>query len=112
MIRAAARIDAAALGPFDRATATGNGLVQQCLAWPATPPTPRPPPERMLPRVPTLILAGSHDLSTPLEWAHREADLAPRGRLVVVAGAGHSVQVRAASDEGRRAVATFLSARP
>ena len=109
--RAAARIDAESLGPFDRATATGNGIVQQCLAWPATPPTPRPPPGRKLPPVPTLLLAGSHDLSTPLEWAHREANLAPRGRLVVVAGAGHSVQIRAASEEGRRAVATFLSGR-
>jgi pimeloyl-ACP methyl ester carboxylesterase len=109
LTRAAARIDAGALGPFDRATATGNGIVQQCLAWPATLPTPRPPRGRRLPPVPTLLLGGSHDLSTPLEWARREANLAPRGRLVVVAGAGHSVQMRATSDEGRRRVATFLS---
>jgi pimeloyl-ACP methyl ester carboxylesterase len=61
--------------------------------------------------VPTLLLAGSHDLSTPLEWAQREAALAPRAKLVVVAGAGHSVQVRALSDAGRRAVARFLTGR-
>jgi len=41
--------------------------------------------------VPTLLLAGTHDLSTPLEWAQREARHAPDGRLVVVPGAGHGV---------------------
>ena len=69
-------------------------------------PLPRGP---QLPPVPTLLLAGSHDLSTPLEWARREAALAPRGTLVVVEGAGHGVQLRAVSDEGRRAVAAFLT---
>jgi pimeloyl-ACP methyl ester carboxylesterase len=107
--RAAARIPTGGLGPFDRATATGNGIVQQCLAWPATPPTPLPGRHARLPPVPTLLLAGGHDLSTPLEWARREAALAPRGKLVLVAHAGHSVQARAASDEGRRAVAAFLT---
>jgi pimeloyl-ACP methyl ester carboxylesterase len=112
LARAAARLRSADLGPFDRATATGNGIVRQCLPWPATPPTSQPRPGRKLPSVPTLLLAGSRDLSTPLEWARREASLAPRGRLVVVAGAGHSVQMRAVSEEGRRAVARFLGARP
>ena len=63
-----------------------------------------------IPPVPTLLLAGSHDLSTPLEWARAEASLTPRGRLVVVQNAGHSVQVRATNDAGRRAVAKFLTA--
>jgi pimeloyl-ACP methyl ester carboxylesterase len=58
--------------------------------------------------VPVLLLAGDHDLSTPLAWARAEAARAPRGRLVVVHGAGHSVQSRALSDEGRAAVAAFL----
>lgn len=49
------------------------------------------------------------DLSTPLAWARQEARLAPRGRLVVVPGAGHSVQSRASSGVGRRAVADFLT---
>jgi pimeloyl-ACP methyl ester carboxylesterase len=83
--------------------------VRQCLSWPATPPTPQPP-GRKLPPVPTLLLAGTHDLSTPLEWARHEAALAPRGKLVVVPGAGHSIQVRAVSDKGRDAVARFLMA--
>jgi pimeloyl-ACP methyl ester carboxylesterase len=111
LARAAARLRPAELGPFDRATATGNGIVRQCLPWPATAPTPEPPSGRRLPPVPTLLLAGTHDLSTPLEWARREAALAPRGRLVVVDGAGHSVQLRAVSDAGRLAVAQFLAGR-
>ena len=109
LARAVLRLTAAELGPFDRATASGNGIVRQCLPWPATAPTPEPPRGSRLPPVPTLLLAGTHDLSTPLEWARREAALAPRGRLVVVEGAGHSVQIRAASDRGRQAVARFLA---
>jgi pimeloyl-ACP methyl ester carboxylesterase len=51
---------------------------------------------------------GDHDLSTPLEWAREELALAPKGKLVVVHGAGHSVQSRAVSGVGRQAVAQFL----
>ena len=58
------------------------------------------------PDVPTLLLAGTHDLSTPLEWAQREAQLAPSGQLVVVEGAGHSV-VRQGG-RGREALRSFL----
>jgi pimeloyl-ACP methyl ester carboxylesterase len=55
-----------------------------------------------------LLLAGGRDLSTPLEWARREAELVPSGRLLVVEGAGHDVQIRARSDVGRNALAAFL----
>jgi pimeloyl-ACP methyl ester carboxylesterase len=96
------------LFPFDRATAMGNGIAQTCLAWPPTPAPPSPPPGAKLPPVPVLLLAGERDLSTPLPWAQAEAKLAPRGRLVVVPDAGHSVQSRATGDAGRRAVAEFL----
>jgi pimeloyl-ACP methyl ester carboxylesterase len=102
--RAAARADP---GPFDRATVIGNGLAQTCLRWP---PTPAPPAPRSgdLPRVPTLLLAGDRDLSTPLAWAREQAAHAPGGRLVVVKGSGHSVQARAPGGQGRRAVERFL----
>jgi pimeloyl-ACP methyl ester carboxylesterase len=109
LARAAAALRPAEVWPFDRATAVGNGLVRTCLDWPPTP-VAAPPAGRRLPAVPVLLLAGDRDLSTPLEWARQEAALAARGRLVVVAGAGHSVQSRAAGDAGRRAVGSFLAA--
>lgn len=99
------------LYPFDRVTAIGNGLVQGCLAWPATPPpdVPDGAPGAPLPPVPVLLLAGERDLSTPLPWARAEAALAPRGRLLEVPGAGHSVQLRARDPAVRRTVARFLA---
>jgi len=106
LARAAARLRASDVAPFDRGTATGSGFVRQCLPW--TPTAPTPAASKRLPRVPTLLVNGDRDLSTPLEWARIEAALAPSGRLVVVHGAGHSVQTRAKSDAGRNAVAAFL----
>jgi pimeloyl-ACP methyl ester carboxylesterase len=109
----AASTPAADLYPFDRATATGNGLAQGCLDWPPTPPSPVPDgaPSSQLPPVPILLLSGERDLSTPLPWARAEAALAPDGRLLEVPGAGHSVQLRARDPEVRRLLAQFLSGR-
>ncbi len=76
--------------PYDLETATGNGFVRQCLFWPPTGPGTKVAAD--LPNVPTLLLAGTKDLSTPLEDARMEAAHAPGGKLVVVPGAGHSVQ--------------------
>jgi pimeloyl-ACP methyl ester carboxylesterase len=107
----AAAVPAAAFYPFDRATATGNGLAQGCVDWPPT----RPPvvadgdPDRPLPSVPVLLLAGERDLSTPLAWARAEAAMAPRGHLLEIPDAGHSVQLRARDPEVRRTLARFLS---
>ncbi len=107
--RAVDRLTDAQVFPFDRATASGNGIAQTCLAWPPTPAPPAPAPGTKLPPVPVLLLAGDRDLSTPLAWARQEARLAPRGRLVVVPDAGHSVQSRASSEVARHAVADFLN---
>ncbi|HYY87560.1 MAG TPA: alpha/beta hydrolase, partial [Chloroflexota bacterium] len=52
--------------------------------------------------------AGDRDLSTPLVWAQAEARHAPRGRLVIVRGAGHGGQLRAHNPVARDAVARFL----
>jgi pimeloyl-ACP methyl ester carboxylesterase len=105
--RAVARIPAAALWPFDRSAAAGNGIVRTCLYWPPMTAPPKPVAGD-LPPVPTLLLAGDRDLSTPVAWARAEAARAPRGRLVVVPGAGHSVQMRANIEAGREAVRAFL----
>ena len=93
----------AQLGPWDRRTAAGQGLVKTCLAWPRTP---APPAAREgdLPAVPTLLLGGERDLSTPLAWARSELRHAPRGRLVVIPNSGHS-QLR--RDGSPRAVAAL-----
>jgi pimeloyl-ACP methyl ester carboxylesterase len=61
-----------------------------------------------LPAVPTLILAGDRDLSTPLEWAREEAANAPLAELVIVHGASHSIQSREPGDQGRKALYAFL----
>jgi pimeloyl-ACP methyl ester carboxylesterase len=89
--REAAKLSADDLYQFDRRTATGNGIAQQCLHWPPVD-VPKPDGPRDLPDVPVLLLAGSLDLSTPLEWAQRAAARAPRGKLLVVEHAGHAVQ--------------------
>src|SRR5262249_52814786 len=102
---AVSRLGDSDLFPFDAATALGNGFIRQCLPWPPTAPTPLP---RGKLEVPTLLVNGDHDLSTPLAWAREELRYAPKGRLVIVPGAGHSVQSRAVSDVGRNAVAAFL----
>ena len=103
--RAVAKLTPRQLYPFDRATASGNGFVRQCLPWSPTAPTPLVSAKV---RVPTLLVNGDRDLSAPLEWAREELKLIPQGRLVVVPGAGHSTQSRAVSGLGRRAVAEFL----
>jgi pimeloyl-ACP methyl ester carboxylesterase len=102
------------LYPFDRATAIGNGLAQGCLAWPATPPpaVPDGAARLPLPAVPVLLLSGQRDLSTPRPWARAEAALAPRGRLLEVPDAGHSIQLRARDPQVRATVARFLAGAP
>ena len=47
------------------------------------------------------------DLSTPLEWAQEEARTAPQGRLMIVPGAGHSVQSQEAP-QVKKALAAFF----
>ena len=97
-----------AVWPFTRATASHNGFMETCKVWPVTPPVPSPPLRSRLPPVPVLLVNGDHDLSTPLEWAREEARLAPKGKLVIVHGASHSVQTREQGGAGRAAVQAFL----
>ena len=103
--RAVAKLPASSVYPFDRATASGNGFVQQCLPWSPQAPTPLAAGKIT---APTLLVNGDRDLSAPLEWAQQELKLTTQGKLVVVPGAGHSTQARAVSDAARTAVAQFL----
>lgn len=94
--------------PFTPATAVGQGFTFECLYWPPSRHGADPPRLR-LPKVPTLLLNGDRDLSTPLEWAQEELGYAPLGRLVVVKGASHSIQNRELGTQGRQAVYSFLN---
>jgi pimeloyl-ACP methyl ester carboxylesterase len=94
--------------PYTKDAAVGNGFVQTCLPWPSTPPGSEPANSR-LPAVPTLLVNGDRDLSTPLEWAVEETGLAPKGTLVIVKGAAHSIQNRERGTAGRDAVNAFLN---
>ncbi|MDQ3824338.1 MAG: alpha/beta hydrolase, partial [Actinomycetota bacterium] len=106
--RAVAALPDAAVFPYDRATAAGNGMAVTCEQWPSTPVVGFPA-GRDLPAVPVLLLAGDHDLSTPLPWAQQEASHAPRGHLVIIPGSGHSTQSGNAP-MARSTVTAFLTA--
>jgi pimeloyl-ACP methyl ester carboxylesterase len=93
--------------PYTPGVATGQGFVQDCVAWPAQ--TPAANPAGTLPSIPVLLLNGERDLSTPFEWAQQELATAPQGKLIVVPGAVHSVQNREAGRVGRDAVISFLA---
>ncbi|MGH3833256.1 MAG: alpha/beta fold hydrolase [Pseudonocardiaceae bacterium] len=106
--KAVAALSDAAVFPYDRATAAGNASVLPCQQWPATPVVAFPSGSD-LPPVPTLLLAGDHDLVTPLGWAQREASHAPHGRLVVIPGSGHITQNTGNGPAARAAVTKFLT---
>ncbi|MFN8121007.1 MAG: alpha/beta fold hydrolase [Thermoleophilia bacterium] len=76
-----------ATAPF-RAPGTDAALVAACTGWPearlAT------PPATPLPDVPTLLIAGTQDVRTPLETARAVAQGLPRASLVRALGSGHS----------------------
>jgi pimeloyl-ACP methyl ester carboxylesterase len=95
--------------PYDRKTVAGLGFIRRCLHWPVTPPNPEPPATSTLPPIPTLLLNGTRDLSTPVAWALEEAARIPNSKLVIVKGAAHTVQQTERGDAGRKAVYAFLN---
>ncbi|MGH3866419.1 MAG: alpha/beta fold hydrolase [Pseudonocardiaceae bacterium] len=107
-MKAVAALSEEAVFPYDRATAAGNGTVLPCQEWPSTPVVAFPS-DADLPPVPTLLLAGDHDLDTPLAWAQQEATHAPHGHLVVIPGSGHITQNNANGPAGRAVVTRFLT---
>lgn len=105
------RLPAAALYPFDRASARDSSAVRECGSWPSTPPSRLPiwSSSQRLPDVPVLLVSGDRDLAAPVESVRRVAARAPDARLVVVRGAGHVVTAR--SGRGRAVVRDFLLGR-
>ncbi|MCA1696784.1 MAG: alpha/beta hydrolase, partial [Actinobacteria bacterium] len=91
----------------DREAAAANGIAVTCEQWPSTPVVPFSAGQD-LPAVPMLLLAGDHDLSTPLLWAQQEVARAPQGHLVVIPGSGHATQSSDNGPVGRAAVTAFL----
>ena len=77
------------------------GLIRQSLRWAI---------EDHLPQVtcPTLVVRGDEDEVVSAHWAHRVADLLPRGDFVQVTGASHSGQYDRAPDVAG-AIAPFLT---
>ena len=110
-----AAVPADRLFPFDATAARGNGEVVTCRAWPTTRDTWSATDATALvaalarsgPR--TLILAGDRDVSTPLVWARATAAAMPGSKLIVVPGAGHSVQSRGGAVGGAEATAFLLT---
>ncbi|NUS53805.1 MAG: alpha/beta hydrolase [Streptomycetaceae bacterium] len=101
---AARRLPPGAVWPFTPQTAAGQGIARNCAGWVASRPDPQPP-LRVL-KMPVLLINGDRDLSTPLPWAQQQAARTPQGRLVVIAGMGHSIQGR--NPDGDAAVQAFL----
>lgn len=71
----------------------------------------RDPIEDKLPRmaVPTIVMRGSRDPIVPQEWAEEATRLLPRGRLVIVRGAAHTINY-GAPEALLRVVRPFLEA--
>lgn len=111
LAQAGAQLTPGRLGGFEPTTAVENGLADTCRRWPPLA-EPVPPPTGSLPAVPTLLLAGELDLTTPLEDARTQLTRAPRGHLVVVPRAGHSVLAGDTSGCALRATARLLAGRP
>jgi pimeloyl-ACP methyl ester carboxylesterase len=95
------------LWPYDRRTAERVQPISGCRYWPVARASDYSP-RRNLPAVPTLLLNGDRDLSTPVEWARWEVKRAPLGELYVAAGAGHGTQARDPSGQAQVVATKFL----
>jgi pimeloyl-ACP methyl ester carboxylesterase len=99
--RAGAAVSAGDVYPYDRLTAMRNGILLTCQWWPSAKVRPLPRP-RLLPSVPTLLLGGGRDLSTPVEWLRQQEAMTPDATVLIVDDASHSLQTRS----GERVMAT------
>ena len=96
--------------PFDRETAFAASDLVVCRSWPTG--TGRAVRiDAPLPDVPTLIVAGTADLRTPVEDAVALARLLPRAQLLRVKGTGHGAMFQGLPCV-ERALVRFLAGRP
>jgi pimeloyl-ACP methyl ester carboxylesterase len=86
---AAAAVPASAFAPLGAWAATTNPFVRFCLQWPQATEAPSLG-AGPFPDVPVLAVAGDVDLRTPVADTAAAVALFPRGRLLLVPGAGHS----------------------
>ncbi len=93
--------------PFNASVAWADSVVPGCAQWPNA--APAPPAIAPLPNVPTLILSGAQDLSTPTSGAEAVAARIPGSQLVVVPYTGHSVLGTDFSGCAQAAVKAFFS---
>jgi pimeloyl-ACP methyl ester carboxylesterase len=83
------QLSTAALGGFGR-WAANIGSAKLCSTWPS-PASAGPSTAERYPNVPLLALSGQLDMRTPTAAARSVVSRFPRGHLLVVKGAGHSV---------------------
>lgn len=76
--------------PFPQDLPGIQGAVSNCVPWPSTQPaTYSWDTNSQLPDVPTLIVNGGIDLSTPASLAIQQAQYAPQAKLVILKNQGH-----------------------
>ncbi len=96
-------IDPAALYPFDRNTARGQGQISNCRHWPRT--RPGRFSNAKFPDMPTLVINGDWDLATPVSDARAQAARIPNSQMVVVPRWGHET---IANPYGAAQISDFL----
>jgi pimeloyl-ACP methyl ester carboxylesterase len=104
---AASQLDVSEYGPLGSWALTGHSFTRVCLRWPQSPVAPVTP-AGPLPDVPVLAVNGELDLRTPAADARTTAASFPRGSVVVVPNAGHSVLTSEAASCGIAAVRSWL----
>jgi pimeloyl-ACP methyl ester carboxylesterase len=104
---AVANLPSGTLGPFGR-WAVQFGNADFCLGWPS-PSGGAALGAGPLPDVPVLAVSGGFDLRTPTAGAASVAARFPQGRLLVVAGVGHSTVTADFSGCAEKAVHTWMT---
>jgi len=109
---ALAGMPASAFAPFNKLDPVGGeSSLNSCVTWPHSARVPHLD-EAPTPDVPTLVLAGEHDLRTPISDSQALARRFPRGQFVVSEYTGHGVLSSAPSSAAgcvRAAYERFLA---